>query len=186
MPELPELCQSGRIKEARGNNVADRDVGLAGRDAGGSDDAELHARGAVDGELLSHKCIGSDDPLSRRDRGLEFMEVTSQLLVETRAPQTDPSTGMMVQPLTLTNRGTPIDGDLLLVVTGLPAGMVMANADGRVTRTVGTLGMPYVRVRFTGGQMAPGATHSMELHLQGGGILPGNYGMRAICGAGAP
>jgi cytochrome c peroxidase len=149
-------------------------------------DGELHALGAVDGELISHMNIGSNDPLSRRDRGLEFLEVTPQLLIEAAAPQVDSSSQTVVQKLTLTNRADAIDGDLLLVVTGLPSGMTMMNAEGQATRTVGMVGMPYMRLRLADGQMAPGATLSVELHLQGAGSVPGNYGIRALCGAGAP
>jgi hypothetical protein len=48
------------------------------------------------------------------------------------------------------------------------------------------VGMPYMRMRFTDGQLAPGASLSMELHLQGAGTVPGELGIRALSGAGVP
>ena len=44
---------------------------------------ELIALGAKDGLLLSGLAIDDNDPLSRRDQGLEFLDVTSQLKTQT-------------------------------------------------------------------------------------------------------
>lgn len=43
---------------------------------------ELAAIGAKDGQLLSGLAIDNDDPLSRRDQGLEFLDVARQIRVE--------------------------------------------------------------------------------------------------------
>lgn len=148
---------------------------------------ELRALGAVNGLLPSQKNIGSDDPLSRRDRGLEFLEVTDRLTSRLDPEGGDPSRARMVERLTLTNRSAaPIDGDLLLVFSQMPSGMVLTNAEGRSTRMAGMVGMPYLRLRFSEGQLAAGASVPVELAFRRTGAVFGEMRFRVFSGAGIP
>ena len=44
-------------------------------------EVNLAALGAKDGFMLSGEAIDDDDPLSRRDEGFEFLDVTSQVAI---------------------------------------------------------------------------------------------------------
>jgi hypothetical protein len=148
---------------------------------------ELHALGPVDGLLPSRKNIGSNDPLSRRDRGLEFLDVTDRLTTQMDGPAVAAVDGTMMQRMMLTNQTKdPIDGDLVLVMTEMPTGAVLMNAEGYATHMPGMVGMPYMRVRFTDGQLAAGASMPVDLRLQMTGPVTGGYSLRILSGAGAP
>jgi cytochrome c peroxidase len=103
---------------------------------------ELAALGATDGELLSGRAIDNDDPLSRRDEGLEFLDVTQQVRVDRVGPA--------IYRLTNTSDAV-VDTHLLIIVRGLPAGVRLANATG-TTRD----GDPYIRVFLPDGVLPPG------------------------------
>jgi cytochrome c peroxidase len=148
---------------------------------------ELHALGAVDGLLPSHMNIGSNDALSRRDRGLEFLDVTDRLTMQMDGSVVPAGNGTMMQRMMLTNQSKdPIDGDLVLVMTQMPAGAVLMNAEGYATHMPGLIGMPYLRVRFMDGQLAAGASMPVDLNLQMAGTVTGGYSLRILSGAGAP
>jgi hypothetical protein len=148
---------------------------------------ELHVLGAVDGLLPSHMNIGSNDALSRRDRGLEFLDVTDRLTMQMDGSPVPAASGTMMQRMVLTNQSKdPIDGDLVLVMTEMPAGAVLMNAEGYATHMPGLVGMPYLRVRFMDGQLAAGASMPVDLHLQMPGPVTGGYSLRILSGAGAP
>jgi cytochrome c peroxidase len=149
--------------------------------------AELRALGLVDGTLPSGRNIGSNDSLSRRDRGLEFLDVTAGLTTAMDAGSMDPAHATMHQQVMLTNSGTtPIDGDLLVILTRMPAGEALMNGEGQVSHMDGMIGMPYLRLRFMDGQLAPGASVPVEMQLQMTGTPSGEYGFRLLSGAGVP
>jgi hypothetical protein len=150
-------------------------------------DAELLALGAVNGQLPSHKNMSSDDPLSRRDRGLEFLDVTSSLATEMDGMRSSAAAGMFTQRVMITNfSGTAIDGDLLIVATQLPPGVLLMNAEGRVSRTAGMMAMPYLRLHLENGQLAPGASVPVDLQVRVVGSGTGSYELRMLSGAGVP
>lgn len=149
--------------------------------------ADLIALGAVNGELPSHKNISSNDALSRRDRGLDFLEVTSSIVTSMGGATSDPSTGQTVQRVMLTNHSfAAIDGDLLVILTQMPAGAVLMNAEGQSTRMTGMIGMPYLRLHLENGQLAPGASVPLDLDLKMAATVAGSYGFRMLSGAGTP
>jgi hypothetical protein len=90
---------------------------------------ELAALGAKDGRMLSGRAVDDDDPLSRRDQGLEFLDVTSELRV-------DRIGGVQLRQVTdevyqLTNTSDAVvDTHLLIIVRGLPGGVRLRNASG--------------------------------------------------------
>ena len=111
---------------------------------------ELAALGAKDGQLLSGLAVDNDDPLSRRDQGLEFLDVTRQLRVDRVQHQATASTTEAVYELTNTSDSL-VDTHLLIIVRGLPAKVRLENASG-TTRA----GDPYIRVFLHDGVLLPG------------------------------
>lgn len=142
---------------------------------------ELAALGAKDGQLLSGLAIDNDDPLSRRDQGLEFLDVSSQVRVE-RVDADRPRNGAEhVYRLTNTSDSV-VDTHLLVIVRGLPAGVRLRNASG-TTRT----GDPYFRIFLKDGILSPGQriTQRFVFGDTGRGVLPA-YGITLLSGQGKP
>jgi cytochrome c peroxidase len=87
---------------------------------------ELVALGAKDGQLLSGLAIDNDDPLSRRDQGLEFLDVTERLRVE--RVDSHRAGGATEEVYRLANiSGSVVDTHLLIVVRGLPSYVRLEN-----------------------------------------------------------
>lgn len=126
---------------------------------------ELAALGAKDGELLSGRAIDNDDPLSRRDQGLEFLDVTKQ--VSLRRVRGERSRQGASEVYELKNSSDDVvDTHLLIVVQGLPTGVRLTNASG-ITRA----GDPYVRMFLPSGVLRPGqhVVQSFVFSQAGGG-----------------
>src|SRR5262245_24788718 len=115
---------------------------------------DLAALGATDGRPLSGLPQDNNDPLSRRDMGLEFLDVTSRLnIAMVSLRRTDDADGggndaeqnrggEEQRVYRITNNGTsPVDTHLLVIASGLPSEIEMTNASG-FTST----GDPYRRV----------------------------------------
>ncbi len=111
---------------------------------------ELAALGAKDGQMISGRAIDNDDPLSRRDQGLEFLDVAPQLRVNRL--ETRRAGHTTEEEYELTNiSDSVVDTHLLVVVRGLPAGVRLENASG-MSRD----GDPYIRVYLRDGVLEPG------------------------------
>ncbi|HTU62010.1 MAG TPA: hypothetical protein VMF89_26315, partial [Polyangiales bacterium] len=121
---------------------------------------ELVALGAHDGQLLSGLAIDNDDPLSRRDQGLEFLDVTDRVRVA-RGDSHAASRASSSYRFTNTSDDV-IDTHLLIVVRGLPARARLLNASG-TTRD----GDPYRRVFLPNGVLLPGASITQRLVVVG-------------------
>lgn len=118
---------------------------------------ELASLGAKDGQLLSGLAIDNDDSLSRRDQGLEFLDVAPQLRVN--RIDRDQSGRMTEDVYQLTNiSDSVVDTHLLIVVRGLPAGVRLENASG-----VSGSGDPYVRAFLRDGILEPGRRLTQRL-----------------------
>ena len=90
---------------------------------------DLAALGAKDGLMPSGLAIDDNDPLARRDQGLEFLDVTAQ--IEVKKGQSLQANRSRIDPLRLTNTGpAAVDTHLLVVVRGLPANVSLQNASG--------------------------------------------------------
>jgi hypothetical protein len=146
---------------------------------------DLAALGAVDGRPASGLPQDNNDPLSRRDMGLEFLDVTSQA----HATQINHS-GHRVGPrqeivYRITNNGTTIiDTHLLMVARGLPRGARMENASG-----ISGAGEPYLRVFLPDGGLMPGQSivQTLVFHQHGPGPRgPVRYGLVLLSGQGNP
>jgi cytochrome c peroxidase len=143
---------------------------------------DLAALGAVDGRPISGLAQDNDDALSRRDMGLEFLDVTAQAHVtlvssDRRGPNRQTDTQR------ITNNGlSVIDTHLLVVVEGLPSGVRLANASGTTAS-----GDPYRRVFLADGVLLPGRsiveTLSFDRHQPS---APVRYSLRLLSGQGNP
>src|SRR5262249_18421949 len=86
---------------------------------------DLAALGAKDGLMLSGLAIDDNDPLARRDEGLEFLDVTPQAAISRLDSEDD------TDAYRITNDGSSvIDTHLLVIASGLPAGVRLLNSSG--------------------------------------------------------
>ena len=114
---------------------------------------DLTALGAMDGFMLSGLAIDSNDPLSRRDQGLEFLDVTPQLAIAVTASNT---TG----PYVGRHRDLQ-DHEQQLVDRGHPpahrsAEVSPARTAWRTPAGPRAVGDPYLRVFLPDGVLLPG------------------------------
>jgi hypothetical protein len=110
---------------------------------------DLAALGAKDGFMLSGLAIDDNDPLARRDEGLEFVDVTSQLDIERISSG---SGGTQQDEYRITNNSqSVVDTNLIIIVRGLPNGIQLENASGTTQS-----GDPYMRVFLPNGLLEPG------------------------------
>jgi hypothetical protein len=113
-----------------------------------------------DGIMLSGLAIDNNDPLSRRDQGLEFLDVTSQAQI--RLVSSSRGDGQVKDVYRVTNNSTSvIDTHLLLVARGLTRARLL-NGSG-TTQT----GDPYLRVFLKDGVIKPGESITATLVFGG-------------------
>ncbi|HEU5297841.1 MAG TPA: cytochrome c peroxidase [Burkholderiaceae bacterium] len=111
----------------------------------------LIALGAKDGVLLSGLGVASNDPLSRRDQGLEFLDVSQQAHVSIQSDR-QPDHGRRDDMVRITNNSLRgIDTHLLVIVQGLSGQARLVNASGTTSN-----GEPYLRVFLPDGELQPG------------------------------
>jgi Di-haem cytochrome c peroxidase len=145
----------------------------------------LAAAGAVDGLLLSGLAIDDDDPLSRRDQGLEFLDVTAQADMSV-------STMGSTDTWVITNTSASvIDTHLLVIVTGLAAGVTVDAPEQTQNRALPggspsgePVGQPVYRVFLPEGVLDPGASISVDITRNGGSS--GSYTLKLLSGQGEP
>lgn len=136
---------------------------------------DLYALGAIDGRMPSTLPPDNDDPLSRRDMGLEFLDVTSKLsvtLIGNHGANRD------VYRI-LNSSGSVVDTHLLVVVHGLSQGTQLMNASGMTSA-----GDPYIRLFLEDGVLLPGQRVLVDLRFQG--PPPQGYGLELLSGQGQP
>jgi cytochrome c peroxidase len=146
----------------------------------------LAAKGAKDGQLLSGAAIDDNDPLARRDQGLEFLNVTPQV---TLAPSSTGNTDTWL----ITNRSASvIDTHLLVILTNLAAGVTVdttSNTTGQAlpggTSSGEPAGEPYYRIYLPNGVLNPGQSTSLTVTRTGGGAST-SYTLKLLSGQGKP
>jgi cytochrome c peroxidase len=115
-------------------------------------------RPMIDGRSVSGKPPNNDDPLSRRDMGLEFLDVTSRAQI--RVHEGGRHGHHQTDVVRITNNSTAvIDTHLLVVVQGLAGRARLTNASGTTSS-----GDPYLRVFLEDGVLEPG--QDLRRHLQ--------------------
>jgi mono/diheme cytochrome c family protein len=146
---------------------------------------DLAALGAKDGFVLSGLAINNNDPLSRRDQGLEFLDVTSQ--AHAALISRDRDGGRQADVYRITNNGTTvIDTHLLMVARGLPRQIELVNGSGKTQN-----GDPYLRVHLKEGVIMPGKSivvslHFKQEHKHERGDSQANYSLELLSGQGSP
>jgi len=144
---------------------------------------DLAALGAKDGFVPSGLATDSNDPLTRRDEGLEFLDVTSQTSIERVSSSSQGST--QTDNYTITNSSTSVvDTNLLIIVQGLAAGITLENASGTTST-----GNPYIRVFLANGVLQPGQNIAQALIFKrpGGNNAPAvSYSIGLLSGQGNP
>jgi hypothetical protein len=142
---------------------------------------ELAALGAKDGQLLSGLAVDNNDPLSRRDQGLEFLDVTKQVRVDRIGSDRSGFTTGAVYRLSNVSDSV-VDTHLLVIVRGLPAGVRLTNASGMTHN-----GEPYIRVFLRDGVLQPGQRITQRLMFSGGRAgRPPAFGITLLSGQGVP
>ena len=141
---------------------------------------DLAALGAVDGRPASGRPQDNDDALSRRDMGLEFVDVTAR--AHASLINSNRTGNHQADTYRITNNSTSIvDTHLLMVAGGLSVGIKMENASG-VTRG----GDPYLRVYLPNGALMPGQSTVLSLHFKGQPDARVNYSLTLLSGQGEP
>lgn len=142
---------------------------------------DLAALGAKDGFMLSGLAINNNDPLSRRDEGLEFLNVTSQA-VPSRV-YSDTLGNRQLDVYKITNNGTTVvDTHLLTIVHGLPRNASLNNASGTSKG-----GDPYVRLFLDAGVLQPGqSTYATLFFTRPKNVSLMNYTLELLSGQGKP
>jgi cytochrome c peroxidase len=136
---------------------------------------DLAALGAKDGFVPSGLATDSNDPLTRRDEGLEFLDVTQQLDVTG-------GNNNKRQTINITNNSSSIvDTHLLVIVRGLSKQIQLENASG-TTKS----GDPYIREFLPNGVLEPGQSISQSLVFEGKGNAPVSYTLDFLSGQGKP
>jgi hypothetical protein len=151
---------------------------------------DLAALGATDGRPLSGLPQDNDDALSRRDMGIEFLDVTGRVdtaLID--APRKDEGGGypgrggQERRTYRITNNGSsPVDTHLLVIASGLSFQVEMTNASGRTST-----GDPYLRVFLPNGVLAPGQAIEVTLRFRRHAQSPAvNFTLTLLSGQGNP
>lgn len=144
---------------------------------------DLSALGARDGLMPSGKVPNNDDALSRRDLGLEFLNVTSQAVIALSESNTRRGGHRQEDVHRITNNSTAvIDTHLLVIAKGLPQGIKLDNGSG-MTKT----GEPYLRVFLPDGVLNPGQSITVKLVFeQRERKQRVNYSLKLLSGQGNP
>lgn len=145
----------------------------------------LAAAGAKDGVLLSGSAIDDNDPLARRDQGLEFLDVTAQADMKV-------STNGSQDTWVISNiSGSVIDTHLLVIVTGLAPGVTVDAPETTTNKALPggvasgePVGEPVYRVFLPNGVLEPGASVSVDIVRSGGSS--GSYKLKLLSGQGKP
>ncbi len=143
---------------------------------------DLAALGAVDGRPPSGMPQNNNDPLSRRDMGLEFLDVTAKLHIERIDSDRKGGGKRQRDVYRITNNSTStVDTHLLLIARGLSGGK-LENRSG-----VASTGDPYRRVFLEGGVLMPGQSivRSLVVKRNSDERRP-NYTLSVLSGQGKP
>lgn len=144
---------------------------------------DLAALGAKDGFMLSGLTNDDNDPLSRRDQGLEFLDVTSQTAIE-RIASTRHGWQQIDRYRITNDSQSVVDTHLLIIVQGLSDGYQLENASGTTQS-----GDPYIRVFLPNGVLQPGQyiVQALTFSRKGGNNAPpANYSLDLLSGQGNP
>jgi len=145
---------------------------------------DLAALGAIDGLMASRLCRSNNDSLTRRDLGLEFLDVTSRLAIDIDKL---PSNGLQrKQRITLSNiSNEPIDTHLIVCFMNLTPGVQVMGAEGISVKTP-VSGVPYLRLFLSDGILQPGTSVSVVVEFRGPARSEIHYTLDLLSGQGKP
>lgn len=143
---------------------------------------DLAALGAVDGRPPSGRPQNNDDALSRRDAGLEFLDVTSRLNVQLIGTERQGNRREDVYRITNTSPSV-VDTHLLMIARGGSGRIDLANASGKTSN-----GDPYLRIFLRDGVLNPGQSIVRKLVIKSDQpqLPPVGYTVRMLSGQGKP
>jgi hypothetical protein len=148
---------------------------------------DLAALGAKDGMMLSGLGTVNNDPLSRRDQGLEFLDVTAKTaisLIDSDRKGDDDRRQEDVYKIT-NNSSSIVDTHLLVIARGVPDGVRLVNASGTTKA-----GDPYRRIFLPNGVLMPGQSIDVKFRFkdkeQRGDAPPVKYTLTLLSGQGNP
>jgi cytochrome c peroxidase len=118
---------------------------------------DLAALGAKDGFMPSGLAIDENDPLARRDEGLEFLDVTARTAIS-KVGSDDGTDSYKIT----NSSSSVIDTHLLVIVEGLSKDIRLENASGTTSG-----GDPYRRIFLPNGVLEPGDSIVVRLRFQG-------------------
>jgi cytochrome c peroxidase len=145
---------------------------------------DLAALGAVDGLMASGLAASNDDGLTRRDRGLEFLDVTSRVMVSRRS--VSGGGPVQIHRLVLTNISSElVDTHLIMAFVSLTPGVEVMDAEG-FTAQRPVSGVPYVRLFLPGGVLAPGASLEVPIRFSAPAGTAVQFNLALLCGQGRP
>ncbi len=141
---------------------------------------DLAALGAKDGFVPSGLNLADNDPLARRDAGLEFLNVTDRLAATSTVERDDQR--HQVDAYRIRNKtSSVVDTHLLVIVHGLSRQVRLANASG-TTKS----GDPYLRVFLPGGVLNPGQSVHEKLVFERQPNSAVSYTLQFLSGQGRP
>ncbi len=147
---------------------------------------DLYALGAEDGRMPSGLPRTNNDALSRRDMGLEFLDVTRQVDIQLIDSERRGSRGRgrwQEDVYRITNNSSSIvDTHLLIIAKGLSGRVELQNGSG-LTRD----GDPYRRVFLSDGVILPGQSIEEKLVFRWtSNAPPARYALMLLSGQGNP
>ena len=144
---------------------------------------DLAALGARDGFMPSGSPIANNDPLSRRDMGLEFLNVTGQVRAELIRSTANGREQEDTYRITNTSVTSGVDTHLLILVRGLANKNQLEEEDG-----ISTAGLPYIRVFLPNGMLPPGQsiTRKLTLRRESPSVPVRGYALDFLSGQGKP
>lgn len=142
---------------------------------------DLAALDAIDGRPASGLPPDNDDALSRRDMGLEFLDVNDRLEVQLIDSNLEGSRQQDVWRITNTSSSV-VDTHLLIIAMGLSDQIELENAS-----EVTSAGEPFLRVFLNDGVLLPGQEIIKTLRFQLGSNAPSvSYTPFILSGQGTP
>ncbi|KPF62326.1 hypothetical protein IP88_15090 [alpha proteobacterium AAP81b] len=145
------------------------------------DRPDLAALGAIDGRPISGLAQDNNDPLSRRDQGLEFLDVTSRVSATLVGRQRFKGSQLDVYRIA-NNSSALIDTNLLVIAKGLSPRITLANGAGTTSA-----GAPYRRIFLRDGVLRPGQSITVALEFRRQRRDPEiSYNLSLLSGQGRP
>jgi hypothetical protein len=143
----------------------------------------LDRRPAVDGRPLSGLPQDNNDALSKRDMGLEFLDVTAKTAISLVDSNSRGGGRRQEDVYRITNNSTSIvDTHLLVIARGLSNQIRMENASGSTST-----GDPYRRIFLRNGVLMPGQSIKVKLRFeQRRDAQPAKYSVTLLSGQGNP